>query len=1280
MKDLPRDSMPPELTGVMSALMAGFAMQDGAGPTLQDIADAHPDVMASIAKLDPAQSATILGSLLTLPNAQANCVRIETLVHLALMAAKGRGKPTDQQVRAMFRALGDGFCGLMEDSAEDMFVGTVRTPRGNFRVLEGIWEGNAFYLQRLLNVMEGMTAGPGYDELRDEVYALLALSDLICQRSQLERHQLGAEMPVERLSAKSFGPLRAKARHVRFSIAELEQSGIQLLLLAPFLFAPNDRAVLGAERLGHSSIERRPLIRIQDHVSVVLPTAISAAIRYHLIYRMEASGMRAALERGIANEYAQHISRLPLLGGRPGAPMAFQFTEHGAFASVMSMVDQGRYLHVICFTDHLAAFDETGLAGMNPDSPRIGDIIGEHIDQAYAQASKRPEFVDGISLVVGCGVGRGFAFMSDLKDHPNWRVEFISAYDFDTLSWTPSFKPVSLWRLLIARDKVDALGASLQNVNGLLNLVAWTRSLEGHLVPHANLPDDFVSEGQGAFLMINQNSLRDLRHEVALYHDVRVVQDRKGRWIPVRRHRQSAFADDEAAPLYGSEIVNDDGWLMSVYLAPARSWWAEASMPEDTPGAAAYERWQLMNVWLSRAAPILDGLPGLPAGPITWRGVFEDTSLGLHAQAPLRSYEEVRSAISLDVDPTTATIVTTVPPVFEDAICHMENIAERALVDAMLEGVLALSGTTQDDRPTFVRAIVTSLHARHAHGFAAHSFRDLVHHKLGRHVIKIDRDDAAASRLALGWTVRDRQLGGRLYGKDVTIPYLNSLVTAMENELSTDLKVFNRAALLKRLLLNHETAAIDRDRWSRTSASVLALHPDTETTLAIIAKHEMELSAVFQASRILMEMAICESPLKGGREPGDLDLSQLMARTGLIFHMGGWSDAIRWDVMEPVIRITPLGDVHAKLDYIDDVIAPHVRETNDVRTREAAGKYADNLSQPEGRKSISDLVAAEFLDAWEDEFGTSLEDMCILIRWLENKGIERDEPVMSLTLADFETVSAEGRTLAPDVVTRLLDALTLASRPSWRDVSDGFDDRDRQPWRYRRRLSALRRPILRLASGDTARYLVAPGMVGESFAYQLSNYMRGDFPSHQLGQKMKAWGAREADARGAMFAKEVAAALEKLGWKTNVEVKLTKILRRSLDRDYGDVDVLAWRPDGRRILVIECKDVQFKKTFGEMCEQLADFRGELRPNGKPDYLRRHLDRMDVLREHTDEVASYCKLSSAHLHLESHLIFKNPVPMKYALKKISERVMVSLYDEISEWARPDEAPISCNILA
>ena len=202
---------------------------------------------------------------------------------------------------------------------------------------------------------------------------------------------------------------------------------------------------------------------------------------------------------------------------------------------------------------------------------------------------------------------------------------------------------------------------------------------------------------------------------------------------------------------------------------------------------------------------------------------------------------------------------------------------------------------------------------------------------------------------------------------------------------------------------------------------------------------------------------------------------------------------------------------------------------------------------------------------------------------------------------------------------RILDALSLAARENWRDIPPGFEERDRHPWRFRRQLSFLRRPILDWdPAGDTL--LVAPGMLRDSLIYMYSLYASGDFPVSQLSPKMAAWRGMTNGRRGTVFAEEVAKAMRANGWYAEVEVKVTKLLGRGFDKDHGDADVLAWRDDGR-VLAIECKDVQFRKTLGEMAEQLADFRGEIRPNGKRDELRKHLDRMEIIRQHLPRVAS-----------------------------------------------------------
>ncbi len=92
-------------------------------------------------------------------------------------------------------------------------------------------------------------------------------------------------------------------------------------------------------------------------------------------------------------------------------------------------------------------------------------------------------------------------------------------------------------------------------------------------------------------------------------------------------------------------------------------------------------------------------------------------------------------------------------------------------------------------------------------------------------------------------------------------------------------------------------------------------------------------------------------------------------------------------------------------------------------------------------------------------------------------------------------------------------------------------------------------------------------------------------------------------------------------------ITLTAILNAKLDRNYGDVDVLAWR--GTRVLAVECKSLEIAQTLGEIARQLHEFRGETHPHGKPDRLRKHLDRVKVLQERAQGVAALCGERGRH---------------------------------------------------
>ena len=1240
------------------AMLGAFSCGGYGG--LDQMLGKRPDIVRRLQALSP-QAATTFGALLTVPELQASSARIEAMVHLAVAYAQGTQAPSSRLTHDLYHHVGS-VAGHLEDPAEDLMIEAVRGPWGNFRVVAGLWEGGGFFLQRFLDVIAHMPEGEPFESVQRPVIALLKLSEELCARGGLARHALGAEMPLRAVAKEQLGRWMRGRSWLSFSDSDLDRLGIVPDDLAPFVSTTADKPVLLSSALGNTVLERRPLIAAGGEYHLVLPNAVTAAIRYWVIDALTRLGRRTDLCRALSLSYAQLFNEIQLLGGASSAVLDFEPDGGALVAETMIRFDTGRTIHFLFFTDTLDDIDETGLSGLNPAGVTLGEMFEKRIAARYSQAAGDPDYKEGMTLLVGCGIGRASAVSFGGDDHPGWRVESCPAHDLLALSLLHRFRTANLWRILEARDRIRSLGLRLPNVNGLLNLVSWSRSLGGHLVPHAEVPE--ASAGGGTVLLMAQNGLRELRQEAALEADFRVGRFVDGNWLRLRRDAPSVFDDDRRAPVYGSEDPGRHDKPMIAYVSDHRDWWADVESPEQAGGTVAYERWRMASVWLSRAAPRLEQKLDLPAGPILWDLIFEGDLSDRRLVHDRLTYDAARAAIRVEIDPARSTIVTRIGSDFDKALFHPQNIAERALVAALISGAAQLAGEVDPDAITdaLLGEIVTSPEARHSHAFAQRSFRDHVRtHDAGNQLIRITREDDAYTRLNLGWSVRERSEGATILGKADCTAFLNAVVTHLQDELLEMLRGYDRRQMLERLLRNHELAIDDRDRWTRTSSALIALHGRTPETLARLIKAEQSLNAVFQATRILVEMAICECPLAGGARPGRLDISLLMAKSTLLFEIGGWSDAVRWDVMKPDIRITPLGDIHANFGFYDEIIIPHANATGEERIERAITGYAKNLEERPTSESVQGELEHDFAEAWVEQIGATIDEVRLFVDSVEQIGIEEDAQVIRVTRDRFKEMRVGDASIGDVTAGRILATLTLTSRDSWRDVPQGFEERDRHPWRFRRQLSFLRRPILDWdPAGDML--LVAPGMLRDSLVYMYSLYESGDFPGSQLTPKMAAWRGIANGRRGTIFAEEVAEAMRANGWHAEVEVKVTKLLRRGFDKDYGDVDVLAWRDDGR-VLAIECKDVQFRKTLGEMAEQLSDFRGEIRSNGKRDELRKHLDRLEVIRKHLPLVATYVGRPSLDA-IESHLLFRNPVPMEFALARMAGQVQVSNFGAIA----------------
>ena len=227
---------------------------------------------------------------------------------------QGSGSVDAATLRFAYNRVGAGLAGRMEDPPEDVFVYQVRTRVGNFRTLEGMWEGNGFYLQRIIDLLEMLPSEIVFKQMRASALAMLRLSETLCERAKLARWTLGNDVGRDELDAKGAARLLVGRNRLQFSLSELRDAQIELPALSPFLFNMLNAADLLRKPLNETPLETRPLVFDGGSLHVILPTALGAAIRSFVISTLQANGNADAVKKSIVNVYSKLWFETPLLG------------------------------------------------------------------------------------------------------------------------------------------------------------------------------------------------------------------------------------------------------------------------------------------------------------------------------------------------------------------------------------------------------------------------------------------------------------------------------------------------------------------------------------------------------------------------------------------------------------------------------------------------------------------------------------------------------------------------------------------------------------------------------------------------------------------------------------------------------------------------------------------------------------------------------------------------------------------------------------------------------
>jgi hypothetical protein len=609
-----------------------------------------------------------------------------------------------------------------------------------------------------------------------------------------------------------------------------------------------------------------------------------------------------------------------------------------------------------------------------------------------------------------------------------------------------------------------------------------------------------------------------------------------------------------------------------------------------------------------------------------------------------------------------------IDPGFDQGLRQPENVAERALIDAIIAGVaqLAHPNISQEQQAAIVNAICPGPDARSLHVFDARAYRDFIPRRgLGPPVLA-DDIDSAMFRSGLGWKVQSQDLGGDVAGADACKAFLNAVVMIVLDELCASLKTFDRKQLVELLLHNHEAVECERARWRRTARANIAMHDDRESAVATIVTRETRFTATSMACRILMEAAICECPDAGGAPPGHIDLTRLMAQALIAYHWGGYSDVIHWGAAEARLRITPLGDVHFDPQFLETVYEPFGRTGSERQVIHAAESYPELFSPAAPAPAVAEKLDSQFVAAWQAEFNASIDELRRFYDLIEDHCQEKgNNAAVVMRCHEVVRLMMEATAKEAGESADVLKQFVLQPRPSWRTPGPGFSNKDWFPWRFRRRYATVRAPFLQLDAREDPEIAFAPGLARQAYALTVRAYYEAEIPQSQVKSgAMRTWLGTRNHRHRLAFNKQVSERMAELGWKVRKEMTLPALIGGGLDRNYGDVDVVAWHTQTGRVLLMECKDVQFHRAMGEVAEQLHDFRGELLADGKPDLLKKHLDRVAIIKSCSSAVARALKVGGP-VTIEGHIVFKNPVPMRFVADRLVAKIRVSLFDELDQ---------------
>jgi hypothetical protein len=1057
--------------------------------------------------------APLIGGFLTLPNFHANTLRLDTLAHLACYACAGK-RMADREM--LMNCAGRHFVGsqliLMEDPVEDAFIGNIATGFGNFRVFRGIEESGDFWAERLLRPFEASDVPEPLIPIIKHVHALLILSDAVAERLKLKRHTSGSGRLRGRLEIPQWRELSVAAYAVTFSSADLHRLGVSPEALAPFILAKESRSRLMDQTTGHTDFERFPIIQFGDKFVVAAPHTITASVRRFIIEELKKSGFLGFFEMFLhVRQFEEWLDTLqhdfhftPVQVELPKPPQNFP-----PFYQTVMMFDAGKYAHLVML--------DGNIEGQLNRAHDVDQVSGEqqaafekHLIECSELLKKLPDHSGGMTVITRGGVGRGL--MMGYKDIPNdWEFIFASLPDWHTLAGCEDMSALRMWRMCRQKEWAQRHGLRIHNMNGPLNLYAFWRANGWRF-----LLRDMPLANPHKMLGMEIDFLTGVRKKVDEDRDEHSCPVHNGtEWVRVRRRYPKSYrSKDRSAPMYVAPANIPNGQLLGSIETTERIWWvaAKTQKTKDEGRGIVFELWDCLLNWMGRGVPVFEKAFGqLPAGSIWIEIEFTELEKWTDHSAE-KLIEQVTAWPSVAADMSDRKVIVTIPADFRNEFHVPDNRAERTLVSNVIKGISELATVKLSDAQLadLLAAIFPNNEARFFHVLRTENLVQMIGGTGRPSPDFISEEDLSQSLIGLAEEVGGVPSNGKVQGQAECLAYLEKVTNTLWERIEKRLSCFNRRAVLMSCLYALAELERDGEHWNMTSRALLALEEDHTEVLQEAEERRGDRDSASLTNRLLAETAMYACPQIGGKLLPKAERLELMAHMRNLVSVANHRDAISGGFMPAMVHVFPNGELDVDDQFYASVMLPYTEAFFTKRFRSAARNYEkwfSNYQRPDSPDMEETLNRME--KPFLEEFGITIDQFVLILVQFRKLALKEQKLFLEFNEQSFLAFLKNECGIDEKNAMRYLARFSLPPRRAWnKDFPVGCTDNDVWPWRFRRQLSLLMRPLVLLTDKPEKHWLVYPPLVERSNAYILNGISEAAFPTEHFRSKAMAsfWG------------------------------------------------------------------------------------------------------------------------------------------------------------------------------